>query len=199
MIAAIDAIGKAAWPSATPLARAGVTAAFEPLVDALSAAVNGLSLPAAVVARLFNATRPAAWPHALTGGDGITLLGDAILSLAGALTSGDGLPPLLDFASRLAAEATEPWSSRIDGWLDDAVARLGADDDERSHIRPQLAGVRESAPPGRVQRCWFASCRPPPLRAPLRAPLRGRWRARRSTVAGTPALAGARLVVDRGR
>src|SRR6185436_4387307 len=124
--AALNTIGREAWGDSLDLSRAGLTAEMEQLVDALLENASGLTLPPATVARVYNAAKPTSFPHALTGGDGIELLAEAIVTLGNAVTSGEGgLPPLLDFANRLKREVTEPWLSRLQLWLDDSVQRLG--------------------------------------------------------------------------
>ena len=51
------------------------------VIDDLSRRLDGLAVTPAVVARIYNAAKPSAWAHALTGGDGIALLRDAITLL----------------------------------------------------------------------------------------------------------------------
>jgi vWA-MoxR associated protein C-terminal domain/SIR2-like domain len=151
MIAAIDTIGREAWRDAPAASGAGLTAEMQPLVDDLLTRVAGLSLPPAVVARIYNAVKPAAWTHAVTGGDGVTLLHDAIMLLGRAISRAeDGVPPLLDFANRLKSEVGEPWLSRLQLWLDGAVARLGADAAARDLLTERLAAGRPAAAPERV-------------------------------------------------
>lgn len=152
MIAAIDAIGRAAWPGGPTIFGAGLTMEMEPLVEDLLHRVSGLVVRPDVIARIYNASKPRSWTPALTGGDGITLLREAIVQLAGAVSPAqDGLPPLLDFADRLKSEATEPWLTRLQLWLDDAVEHLAADADARTGLLQLLAAARISAVPDRVQ------------------------------------------------
>jgi hypothetical protein len=152
MIAAIDAIGREAWGDSPLPFRVGVTDEMQPLVDSLLTGVTGLSLAPAVTARIYNTAKPAAWTHAATSGDGITLLQEAIVALGGALIrADDGVPPLLEFANRLIPEVGEPWLSRLRLWMDDAIERLGRDQAGRDRLTQHLAGVQNAAGPDRVQ------------------------------------------------
>jgi NTP-dependent ternary conflict system VMAP-like protein/SIR2-like protein len=143
LTAAIDAIGQAAWGDSPTVIGADVTSEMTPLVTRLLDGVSGLVLRPEVVARIYNAAKPQAWPYAPTGGDGVTQLRDAIIQLGGALSPGhDGVPPLLDFVDRLRAEVGEPWLTRLGAWLDDAIERVAADPDSRARLVNELATAR---------------------------------------------------------
>lgn len=150
MTAAIDAIGREAWPNAVSISRAGLTMEMEPLVDDLLKQVVGLSLPPATIARIFNSAKPAAWPHALTSGDGMTLLQEAIVRLGCALAADDGLPPLLVLADRLKNEASEPWISRLQIWIDGSLKHFAPDPDARTRLAQRLATATTPAGPQRA-------------------------------------------------
>jgi hypothetical protein len=150
MIAAIDAIGRAAWPDAPNVRGWGLTADMEPLVNDLLQTTTGLVLEPAVIARAYNASKPQAWAVALPGGDGVTLLRDTICKLGSAVCSAN-VVPLLDFANRLSAEVVEPWVTRLRLWLDDAVDRLTPDAAANTALRQRLATIREVNAAERVQ------------------------------------------------
>lgn len=142
MVAAIDAIGREAWPEADPLDGLAVTTEMRPLVQSLLDDVRQLALPPDVVARIYNAAKPAGWEHALKGGDGIALLHDAIVALGASVIPGDGPWPLLGFADRLKDEVPEPWVSRLGDWIRAVVETLGTDAGARGRIRQQLVEAR---------------------------------------------------------
>jgi len=145
-VEAIDAIGRTAWSASLVVSRSGLTPQLEPLVDGLLEQITGLSLPPATIARLFNATKPESWPVALTGGDGISQLHEAIVQLGKALTSSDtGVPPLLALVNRLIDESTAPWSMRLRAWLQDAVEFIARDEAARGRLVAQLAAARQAS------------------------------------------------------
>jgi hypothetical protein len=125
---------------------------MKPLIDDLRTRLAGLALEPATIARIYNAAKPLAWPHALTGGDAVTLLQEAAVLLGGALSpDGDSLPPVLDFVHRLMAETSEPWLTRLRSWLDEAVQRLGADAAQRDRMKARVAAAPSGVAPERVQ------------------------------------------------
>jgi len=150
LIAAIDAIGRAAFPGAPSLRGWGLTPDMEPLIGDLLARTVGLVLDPAGIARAYNAARPQAWSPAPAGGDGVTLLRDTICKLGGAVGSAQSVP-LLDFVNRLLPGAVEPWLTRLQQWLDGAIDRLAADAQASEQLRGQLAASRAGPAAERVQ------------------------------------------------
>ncbi len=151
MVAAVDAIGSGPERTRRLVAAAELTADVRPLVSALFEQLAGLAMPPQAVARLYSAAKPPAWAPALTGGDGIALLRDAIVQLGGAVArSDDGVLPLLDFVHRLKGEVTEPWLTRLQLWLDDALQQL-ASDGARAALLQRLTEARAPGAGERVQ------------------------------------------------
>jgi hypothetical protein len=142
MLAAIDAIGREAWPDPDPLEGFAVSVEMRPVVQDLLLRVRQLGPSSEMVARVYNATRPAGWEPDLTGGDGIVKLDDAIRTLGTSVIPADGPWPLLAFADRLRTEVPEPWLSRLDAWIDDTIGLLGSDLPARTRIRDQLVAAR---------------------------------------------------------
>ncbi|MEO7083775.1 MAG: SIR2 family protein [Gemmatimonadaceae bacterium] len=152
MVAAIDAIGRAAWPNAPSVPAEIMTSEMKPLVETLLEKVAGLALPPVTVARAYNASKPAAWEPALIGGDAIAMLRDAVVRLGGALTPAPGgPPPLLEFVSRIGDDAMEPWLGRLKAWLDSTTEQLSADVAARDALRAALARARDTDAAERVQ------------------------------------------------
>ncbi|MEZ5285877.1 MAG: SIR2 family protein [Vicinamibacterales bacterium] len=151
LVAAIHAIGHEAWGDTLDVSTLRTTADMMALVTDLRTQLRGLA-PRADVARLYNAARPAAWEHQLTGGDGVDLLDGAILRLAEAVAAGaDQPPPLVDFVDRLRGESVEPWRTRLASWIDSALVRLTTDAASRARVKGWLASARSHpAAPGHV-------------------------------------------------
>ena len=148
MIEAIDAIGREAWADSLVVRGVGLTSEMETLVESLLQQLVGLVMPPQAVARIYNAVKPDAWFPLLTSGDGIALLREATVLLGGAVTPGrDALPPLLDFVDRLAAEATEPWLTR----LPDLARRRGGADSVATRVNAPGSG--DSSPRRGPQPC----------------------------------------------
>jgi hypothetical protein len=152
MVAAIDAMGPGAESARRMVAGAELTPDMRPLVLTLFDQIDGLAMAPQPVARIYNIAKPQAWAPALTGGDGMGLLRDAIVQLGGAIgRSDDGLPPLLDFVYRLKHEVTEPWLTRLQMWLDEAAKQLAPTDAARAVLVQRLAKQRDPAARERVQ------------------------------------------------
>lgn len=152
MIEALNAIGRLAWAGVPSAGGLGLTAEMERLTDALLHHAMDLFLPSESVARIYNVSRPDAWSPMPTGGDGITMLREAIQLLAGGVAqSSNGLPPLLDFVDRVAAEAREPHVTRLQNWLADAVEHIGVDAADRARLGQLLAAARATPVRDRAQ------------------------------------------------
>ncbi|MBR1124950.1 SIR2 family protein [Bradyrhizobium lablabi] len=150
MVAAIDAIGPGAERARRVVAGAELTPDMRALVSTLFDQIDGLAMAPQTIARIYNMTKPQAWTFALTGGDGMALLRDAIVQLGGAIgRSGDGVPPLLDFVHRLKHEVGEPWLTRLRDWLDEAVTQLAPTEAARAVLVQWLS---ERAAPGARER-----------------------------------------------
>jgi hypothetical protein len=152
MVEAIDRIHRAAFPGAPSVSGLGLTAEMEHLVDDLLTRVVGLAISPRAVARMYFASKPDAWSPLPIGGDGIARLREAIVLLGSAVTRAEsGVPPLLDFADRLASEALEPWPKRLRTWLDGAATQLGFGVGGTPPLGPLIAAARTAEVPGRAQ------------------------------------------------
>jgi hypothetical protein len=151
MIAAIDAIGRTAWPGGSAADLAPLTAEMRLLVDELLEQLDGLLVPAETTSRIHNAAKPKRWPTLPAGGDGLTLLRDAVVDLGAAVApSPDAVSPLLDFVNRLTREVGEPWLTRLRAWLDTAVDRIAPDLAASGSLRQALTAAPRGAAAERV-------------------------------------------------
>lgn len=143
LIEAINQMGVEAWGNTIDISNTVLTPDMRVLVTELLQEIQGLVVAPAEISRLYNASKPAGWNRALNGGDGVTMLSQAIVALSQALsTSMNAPPPLLHFIERLRAIVGEPWSTRFTQWRDRALLRLAPDPAIRSQMEQTLASAQ---------------------------------------------------------